>query len=579
MRACRGPAAADGTGGASSRTGATGSEGRAGTAGMRNQNRDPRPHLTLESGTAPEQLRQLADDRQAQAAAAKSPRVAAVDLRKGLEEPRLAGGRDADPRIAHGELEPPAPALGQFARHHLDLALAGELHGIVDEVHQHLAHPHGVALVHGIGGALPLLAQGYALLPRLPVEDGHDLARHLRGAKAGTRKMELPRLDARQIEHVVELRKQHGSGTQDRARAFVALRARDSRRQEDLRHAEHAVHGRAQLVAHRGQEPVLGEARRLRGVARALELFDEMQPFDAGLDRLRHDLSKRPGASRHDREKEEGASQQEPQDRGLPLHEAHDRHRQHGRRAEEQVRAPDRRQDRHRTRDQAGDDEGDEYLGLDRRAPHEEDRARGPADSRDTRTPDREVAPEPIAAVLRRLHRILPARGKASDGEDRHGRPPGEAPVESLRAGARGEQAREQEGGHLAQCQVLVVERGGARSHPLHKLQGLRFGGQGPLAPARTGTAAARQRIVPSGPCRDRGNFPRANPHFGTPSQAPSVADFDREPRRARGGREEVDRAPGRDGCFAPVAMIGDVLHAQSHGEMPGTAIEAAACE
>ena len=58
---------------------------------------------------------------------------------------------------------------------------------------------------------------------------------------------------------------------------------------EEVGHAEHAVHRRADLVAHGGQEPRLGEAGGLGRVPRRFEFADEPAQFRvATLDLLDH---------------------------------------------------------------------------------------------------------------------------------------------------------------------------------------------------------------------------------------------------------------------------------------------------
>ena len=62
-----------------------------------------------------------------------------------------------------------------------------------------------------------------------------------------------------------------------RAVHVVALQLAERRVIEDVEHAEHAVHGRAQLVAHVGQEPALGLAGSL-GLPR-----DLVEPGDGAI--------------------------------------------------------------------------------------------------------------------------------------------------------------------------------------------------------------------------------------------------------------------------------------------------------
>ena len=77
-------------------------------------------------------------------------------------------------------------------------------------------------------------------------------------------------LDFGEIEDVVDDREQRLAALGERERE-VALLSVERRGKEEIRHADHAVHGRADLVAHVGEEGALGAIRGLRGVLRSLE--------------------------------------------------------------------------------------------------------------------------------------------------------------------------------------------------------------------------------------------------------------------------------------------------------------------
>ena len=97
------------------------------------------------------------------------------------------------------------------------------------------------------------------------------------GDKIGERKrrrLELQpvRLDFREIEDVVEHRQQRLRRVTD-GRELVALIRREIAVQNELRHADDAVHRRQDLVAHVGEEFALGAARLHRPIARPDELL------------------------------------------------------------------------------------------------------------------------------------------------------------------------------------------------------------------------------------------------------------------------------------------------------------------
>lgn len=69
------------------------------------------------------------------------------------------------------------------------------------------------------------------------------------------------------VEDVVDDRQQRLAGPIDRVHVFT-LFAVQRGFQQQLSHAQHAVHRRTDLVTHRGQELALGQGRRLGLVAR-----------------------------------------------------------------------------------------------------------------------------------------------------------------------------------------------------------------------------------------------------------------------------------------------------------------------
>ena len=77
-------------------------------------------------------------------------------------------------------------------------------------------------------------------------------------------------LDLGQVENVVEDAQQGFTRGADVGNHVALIRGQRFPFQQ-LRHAEYAVHRRADLMAHVGQELRLGDARRLRGISRLPE--------------------------------------------------------------------------------------------------------------------------------------------------------------------------------------------------------------------------------------------------------------------------------------------------------------------
>src|SRR5207237_5539332 len=105
--------------------------------------RAPDAGLAREPQLPAHERAQLAADREPEAGAAVTPRRRAVGLREALEDRGLAILADADPGVAHGEAE---PDVRRARREDLGLerhaARLRELHGIADEVREHLPQAH-----------------------------------------------------------------------------------------------------------------------------------------------------------------------------------------------------------------------------------------------------------------------------------------------------------------------------------------------------------------------------------------------------------------------------------------------------
>ncbi len=104
------------------------------------------PQVTVEPNLTAHLFHQALADRQPESGAAKLARHRHIALREGLEQACRDFGRDADARIGHvhsdqGRLGRPVHQTGL----HGDFATLGELHGVADEVHEHLTHAARVA--------------------------------------------------------------------------------------------------------------------------------------------------------------------------------------------------------------------------------------------------------------------------------------------------------------------------------------------------------------------------------------------------------------------------------------------------
>ncbi|MFO0747453.1 MAG: hypothetical protein U1F43_17580 [Myxococcota bacterium] len=257
----------------------------AGDCGERHLEPEGRAHVgsALDADLAAHELDQLAADGEPEAGAAVAPRVRAVDLREGAEEAAQVLGGDADAgvgdRHAHATR---ARCARQLDR---DRAARRELHGVADEVQQHLAQA-------------PRVAQ------HAPRHVGAETGRQLEAAVLGLRRQRLDdvvdqlpevvldRLEAhaaeaelREVEDVVDdLQERVARGADGRRQ--LALLGLERRLHEEAGHADDAGHRRPDLVAHHRQELVLGAARLLGHLARANELgLDSAAARDLGRQR------------------------------------------------------------------------------------------------------------------------------------------------------------------------------------------------------------------------------------------------------------------------------------------------------
>ncbi len=230
------------------------------------------------------QLQQLFADRQAQACSAIAPRHRGAALDEGIEQGGLDLRADAGTGVRDGE------AHGLVGAFDLDPQMSGvgELDRVAHQVQQHLAQAGRVALDAGR-------------------HVGQDVDDHLEILFAGTRRhhlrhvldhvgqyeiqrfeLHLAGFDLREIQQVVDHRQQAvGRPVYDRGHA--ALLAVEVRLQQQFGHCRHAVHRRADLVAHHGQEVGFGAAAGLGLQAGRGQFVDQALIVEAQADRLGQD--------------------------------------------------------------------------------------------------------------------------------------------------------------------------------------------------------------------------------------------------------------------------------------------------
>jgi len=189
-----------------------------------------------------------------------------------LEQFRLLGGGNALARVAHFKPDDDAVvAFGLLGDADDNFAALGELDRVADEVHEHLAQPARIAAQE----ARHFGRHGHDELGALGLR---TLGEHVERALDGFRQIEIERLerqlaglDLGEIEHVVDQGEQRVGAEADRLGVF-ALDGSELKIEEQAGHADHAVHWRADFVAHVGEEFALGLGGGLGGFLRVAQL-------------------------------------------------------------------------------------------------------------------------------------------------------------------------------------------------------------------------------------------------------------------------------------------------------------------
>ena len=225
----------------------------------------PLARLARHTHVAAHRCSQSAHNREPQPGTAITPGHRTVGLRKGLEQ-RLQFVRvDANAGIEHRKLQP--LRAGIVCRHpglDADIAVMGELHCVAYQVAQHLAQARWVAVVGRCRRALPVRGDDQILGSRRFAEQPLDLGQHRLRIEGQILEHHLARLDAGNVENVVQQGQQRLPGRQQRLQTLLAIGLVRIRHQRQLCHAEDAVHRRANLMAHRRQELTLRHTRCLR---------------------------------------------------------------------------------------------------------------------------------------------------------------------------------------------------------------------------------------------------------------------------------------------------------------------------
>ena len=186
---------------------------------------------------------------------AETARGGPVRLHEGLEQARLRRGVDPDPGVGDLETEDRGRRVRSAheagPRHHR--ARRGELDRVAEEAEEHLAQPRAVSpqerrhLVRHHRGDMDALGR------RFQRDGGAHLLDDATGLHVAVFQLEAAGFGAREVEDRVHHAQELAAGAPDDL-GVLLLRRVQGGVEEQARHAQHAVEGRAQLVADVGQE-------------------------------------------------------------------------------------------------------------------------------------------------------------------------------------------------------------------------------------------------------------------------------------------------------------------------------------
>ncbi|GAV35452.1 hypothetical protein ROTAS13_03128 [Roseomonas sp. TAS13] len=240
------------------------------------------PHPDL----APLRPDQAAGDGQAQPRAAEIVGDPLMGLGEALEDALLGLRRDADPRVRHFQPQQDASRLFLHVQGQDHPALAGELHRVAGQVQQHLAQAAPVAAQQAGAARRDVEAEAEVLLQRLGGDQPRRVAQHCHRIEDHLLEGDAARIQARQVQQVVDQRDQGARGGLDRPR-HLPLLGLQRRAAQQVVHADDGGDRRTQLVADAGQE----EALRLAGLFRLVPRQGQLADQHRGIARQDHQPS------------------------------------------------------------------------------------------------------------------------------------------------------------------------------------------------------------------------------------------------------------------------------------------------
>ena len=233
---------------------------------------------------APHGARQAAGDGEPQPGAALAAAHGILGLLELGEQRGQRVGRDAHAGVLHrdGDLQVVVVGgrlgVGGLADGHEHTARIGELDGVAEQIGDDLAHAHLVAQQRARQRRIDRPGDLDALLVGLRRQQLHHALHALVDRQRGGIEVQLVGLDLGEVEDLVDQGEQRARRALDGV-GVGALLGGEVRIGQQRRHAEDAVHRRADLVAHGGQEARLGAVGGFRLLARLPQLGLRVPPL------------------------------------------------------------------------------------------------------------------------------------------------------------------------------------------------------------------------------------------------------------------------------------------------------------
>ena len=270
--------------------------------------------FALQPDPASHHFHQLAADGEAKSGAAVFAAGGPIGLVKRLENMVVQMLRNANAGVGDGETKDDVRTGGGFEPHR-DFNRAGlrEFEGVSGEVRQHLAQADGISGNHtwdiGRDGRIHF----DALTAGRVAERGDRLFETSGGGEILRVKLELSGLDLGNVEDVVQQPEERLRRVVARFEEAALLLAQRGR-QGEMNHAQHAVHGRTDLVAHIGEKFALVTAGFLQRASAFLH-----HPFELFLTGEGGAQTPAPGnAHQSPAEAQNGREQRQTEPPGLP---------------------------------------------------------------------------------------------------------------------------------------------------------------------------------------------------------------------------------------------------------------------